>query len=952
MIGRDPELAQAHATLEAARETGELLIIVGEAGMGKSTLAGAIVASATGADRRVIEGRATPTEAPIPLAVFRDALRNDRRLRRDSPAQADELAAAFVSHLLPELDAPGRPELDRRDVLFEAATRYLAELSAPGGLVILLEDLHWADPTSLELVLHLARATAHLPVLQIATLRANGEAAGHSLDRLRLDRRRERLGEEIVLGPLDDAAARTLIERVAPDADEQTVDAIRRLAAGNPFFLEELARDASAGRAPARGDLPWNVRQMIIERLERMGPAERDLVHWAAVAGECFDLGLLQAAAGMDDDGFLTAIDRLRKAALIEDDQCCLERMCFRYALTREALLHELLGADRRRRAAGLLRAARALADEGSATVPLERLVGYALDAGDQASAVEYSLAAGRRSFALSGATEAAAHFRRALDLWVPGIGEAARAEALLELGRAIRWEQPEHALVTMGEARALFHTLGDRTSAAVTLATAAGVRRTLGQRDAALADLRTAAAELGADAPVIARLRVADALATALMICGEGEDSEAVAREALALIPDAPSRDEALLAVQLWITAGAVATPNGDADRRALQRGLDLARAIDDPRGVMRACVNLDTLLRWQLARPDEAAAARSEGMRAARQIGARSGEAWVHEAESEAYVERGEFAAAQAALERADTLVSGMPPEYESRLVIDVQRALLDLAAGDPAEAERTLVALWPHVRAVGHYEIGLVTGASIALARLVGGDEDGSVRMLEGELLPMTATSLSERVWTSGLTALGVAAVAARPDLADALPRPETRWSPDTGADLAQAFHELAAGAPPRIGAIEEGAAALERFGFDRQANRIRLLGALALAGVAPGDEAADLARAADDWFARVGAPAWSAAARSVLRRLGRRAPTRAGGGGGDLTARELEVLRLVADGATNRRIAERLVISEPTAARHVANIFLKLRVNSRAEAVRVALGRDLLGHPAST
>jgi DNA-binding CsgD family transcriptional regulator len=86
--------------------------------------------------------------------------------------------------------------------------------------------------------------------------------------------------------------------------------------------------------------------------------------------------------------------------------------------------------------------------------------------------------------------------------------------------------------------------------------------------------------------------------------------------------------------------------------------------------------------------------------------------------------------------------------------------------------------------------------------------------------------------------------------------------------------------------------------------------------------------------------------------VLRRLGRRAPTRAGGGGGDLTARELEVLRLVADGATNRRIAERLVISEPTAARHVANIFLKLRVNSRAEAVRVALGRDLLGHPAST
>jgi predicted ATPase len=338
IIGRDEEQERLGGALRSAREHGELVLLAGDAGIGKSTLASAIAAEARREGRTVLEGRATPSEAPIALSIFRDALRNDRRHRTGDAMPGDPLAAAFVAHLLPELNRD-HSDLGERDVLFEGATRLVAELAAPSGLAIVLEDLHWADGTSLDLILHLARTAAHLPLLQVATVRTDAGNAAPGVDRFRFERRRENLGEEIALDALDDAAARELVRLVAPDIPDDASATIRALAAGNPFVLEELGRDAAAGRAPSQGDLPWSVRHMLIDRLTLLEPAERDLIHWAAAAGYCFDLTLLQTAAGVDDDDFLTSLDRLRKAGIIEDDQCSLERMCFRYALTREAVL-------------------------------------------------------------------------------------------------------------------------------------------------------------------------------------------------------------------------------------------------------------------------------------------------------------------------------------------------------------------------------------------------------------------------------------------------------------------------------------------------------------------------------------------------------------------------------------------------------------------------------------
>jgi ATP/maltotriose-dependent transcriptional regulator MalT len=151
----------------------------------------------------------------------------------------------------------------------------------------------------------------------------------------------------------------------------------------------------------------------------------------------------------------------------------------------------------------------------------------------------------------------------------------------------------------------------------------------------------------------------------------------------------------------------------------------------------------------------------------------------------------------------------------------------------------------------------------------------------------------------------------------------------------------------GAPDAFAQVEEVARAHEERGRSMGASRWRLAGAeaLALGGRAP--EAADLAAAARERFVEVHAEEWCARAERLMRRLGRRVPAPSRGpGGAGLTARELEVLGLLADGLSNRAIAKRLVISEKTAGRHVANVYLKLGVHSRTQAVRTATAQGLL------
>lgn len=243
-----------------------MVSLVGEAGLGKTRLVRALLESARDGPRLVLEGRASPLEAALPLGVFQDAIRAERRTRPATPAPDDPLAAAFPELLLPELTGERGPDVDR-GVLFEGAARYLRVRCAPTGLVLVLEDLHWADPGSHALIGHLARTTRDAPILLALTYRPDEQPPSQSLDALRHELARERLGHEVALAPLDDQnVALMLSDILGVDPDPEAQSLIADASGATPSWSRnscvtrwsEHRRGSLAHRRPAgaAGDRP------------------------------------------------------------------------------------------------------------------------------------------------------------------------------------------------------------------------------------------------------------------------------------------------------------------------------------------------------------------------------------------------------------------------------------------------------------------------------------------------------------------------------------------------------------------------------------------------------------------------------------------------------------------------------------------------------------------------
>jgi DNA-binding CsgD family transcriptional regulator/tetratricopeptide (TPR) repeat protein len=664
------------------------------------------------------------------------------------------------------------------------------------------------------------------------------------------------------------------------------------------------------------------------------------------VLGARFDLTLLEKAADVDTDDLLGSLDRLQKAGVIQDDDCRMEYMAFRHTLMHEAVLQDLLAADRRRRHAQVLAAAEELVAAGR-EVPVDQLVHHAMGAGDRASGFRHSLAAARASMSLGGYGEALEHYGRAADL--NGGTEPERAQLALEHGRLLgRVGHAGTAVERLAVAREVFLATGNHVGAAVALSAAGEIRGQLGEAEAGLRDLRRAGQELPSDAPLLARLRVAAALAKVLMLRGD-PGAVPVARQALALIPPSPSREEVLEAVHLLASLGCAWWPTDpDAARSSLEESLTLARRIGDHTGVLRACNNLAHLMSRD-GHPDEVARLRGEALAIAREHGLRHDEAWQVVATADDHLRAGHLDEARQALTLGERLMPQLPASVELPALLLEVRAREALVAGRFDEADRRLEEAGPALLASGREGAALGCRLLRAVAQLGGGDREAACRRLS------EAVSALGDVDPEGpdvvLAALGGAAVCGDPGVAAALADLVPRWPSPALESLVTALRELAAGGQPSPGAIEQGAGDLERRGLAWSAALVRVLGGWALAGAAGSTEAVALARSARAWFQAIDAPGWSRVADEVLRRLGRRAPTRLGSGALGLTAREVEVLALLADGATNRQIAELLVITPPTAARHVANIFTKLGVNSRAQAARVAAEGGLLAEGAA-
>ena len=285
--------------------------------------------------------------------------------------------------MLPELGG-GEIEAGNLGATFEAAARYLAALAGRRGLLVVLEDLHWADATSLSLVPFLARALGRDPVALLLTYRPDDEAGSPSLAGLRAEVRRGALGTELPLGPLsaDDAGA-MLAEVLGVDPAPEVATELLRLAAGNPFALQELAAAAlrvGLDRAGLRAARRHRGRRAPLDP-GRVDPGPRrpalpspsaSCSAWAAAIGERFDLRLLAARRRpVDQDEALASLARLAEAGLVVEDPADPEgnAFAFRHALVHEALSREGLSAQRRRRHQRLLEAADALVEAGSLDV-------------------------------------------------------------------------------------------------------------------------------------------------------------------------------------------------------------------------------------------------------------------------------------------------------------------------------------------------------------------------------------------------------------------------------------------------------------------------------------------------------------------------------------------------------------------------------------------------------
>ncbi|MGN6360848.1 MAG: helix-turn-helix transcriptional regulator [Thermomicrobiales bacterium] len=455
LVGRDRELAALHAALaRALAGQGGLILIGGEAGIGKTALAEWLGAAAVAQGARVLVGRCYDLSETPPYGPWQ------------------ELFAHAPAAGLPDLPAAVRPPDQESDqpasggLIVARVQAYLAALATQQPLVLVLDDLHWADPASLDLLRVLARDLTASPLLVLATYRADELDRQHPLARLLPVLVREARAERLDLRPLDAVGLRAFVrDRYAlpPAAETRLVAYLATHAEGNPFFAGELLRalaeartlcpDGAAGWA--LGDLagagvPPLLRQVIDARVDRLGADTREALAVAAVLGQEASLPLWAAVAGCDEAALAAPVEQAAAAHLLHDAREG-PAVRFVHALVREALYAGIPLPRRRtwhqRAAAALL----ALPD------PDPDAVAYHLQQAGDTRAGDWLLRAGGRALRVYAWLTAADRFAAALP-WLEQVGAPAseRAWLLYALARLRVFAQPQRSAAALADAARL----------------------------------------------------------------------------------------------------------------------------------------------------------------------------------------------------------------------------------------------------------------------------------------------------------------------------------------------------------------------------------------------------------------------------------------------------------------------------------------------------------------
>jgi DNA-binding CsgD family transcriptional regulator/tetratricopeptide (TPR) repeat protein len=980
-VGRQDELAVLEAGVErAAGGTPAFAFVAGESGVGKSRLIAELEARARERGAQVFVGHCLPLGGTvIPYAALLDAL---RPVARELALCGDELRGALapesraaLTELMPEFGSPDgsmplaeeRPGRQAR--LFEALLALLERLGSEQPIVLVLEDLHWADPSTRDFLVFLVRSARSEPLSVVMTYRSDELHRRHPLRQVLSELERAPTVDRLGLAPFTRAE---VAQQLAGILDEEPASAlVDRLFArgeGNALYTEELL----AASAEDSGDiLPESLRDALMTRVERLPDAAQRVVRIAAVAERPVRHELLSAMCELPDDELL---DGAREAVaghvlLANADGT----YAFRHALVGEAVYNDLLPGERSALHASMAEALELdpylLGEVPTATVAAE-LAYHHHHAHDLPRALPASVEAGLAAERVFAYSEGLRHFERAVEIWsrVPDAAERAGMDLTETLRHAAMAAsnsgQSSRAIALVRRALAEVGDDGDPLRAAGLHLQLGRLLRQASETDESLAEFDRALELLppGAD---VERARLREQQATNLMLGGRYTEAEALASEAAAT---ARALGLAELESGALSTAGFAHAALGDvpAGLDQLRRARDLVVA-GPPTAHARAVINLSEVLDLSGRLSDALTEVRAFVELAAARPEPGSHDSFAALQEVNQLVRLGRLDEARLVLPEAlpgdaiDTAslfrlnlaatLAVLRGEPEADAIVQRSRRL-GIGTRDPQWIE-PLEALGAQLA----LRDGRVEDARAAVDRGLAAVADTEEGLREVRLCwvgLMVEAEATERARMLGDPADGARAGALMERLEAARAKP-AQWAEGPAyAALARAEHgrlrHALAEAPPDPAAFAGAAEGFDALGLPWPAAYARMRAAEGWVVAGDRDAAGAALTAACTAARAMGAVPLCQEAEALGRRARLRtsAVTEAAadeGAGGPaqqlgLTPRELEVLLLVAEGRTNREIGTELFMSEKTASVHVSRILAKLGVGGRVEAAAVA------------
>lgn len=934
-VGRARELEELERTLAATR-TGHsaCVLVAGEPGIGKTRLAHELVARGREAGFEVLLGRSIDlVGTELPYQPFVEALRP-----LGEPWQVERQAGDSQLHV------------------FEGTLALLGDRAVAAPVLLVLEDLHWADVSTLDLVVFLAHNLGDRPVLLLATYRAEEPLSAERMRRLEEGVRRSGTALVLELEPLGrDELTALLDARAGTPLPHALADGIVARAEGNPFFAEELlaaADDEGSG-------LPRGLRELLLDRVAQLDRATQDLLRVAAASGRDVDYEPLLSMTPLPERQLRASLrEAVESRVLVADPSN--RRFRFRHALLAEAIYETLLPVEREELHARL-------ADElaRSERVTPAELAPHWAAAGRTREALVASVEAALQAEAVFGLAEALAHLERALALW----DEVRNAAALVQLDVGELCSRAAELASQTGAApravelaqRAIDAVGADNPHRTGLLHVRLGeYLHESGRTDAGIAALTRAVEIVPAEPTSSERAYALASLAGGLLLAWEYAESLPVAEQALALARGVGAAEAEVRALTV-IGADLAYLGRAEEGLAHLRSALQLAEEIGDHWGLDSAYVNLTDAL-TMLGRPGESARVGRAGLEVMRRYGVHSAALVANTIE--ALLAIGEWDDADAL---SATALRRMTAEFPYMLFM--LRADLEVGRGDFAAARTHLEAALATLRedrGLGIYDIylaelaqwehrwtdaaqdvreglararsretaqlrvwfcakGLRAHADLAALARARRDAD-AVRDWLAEAQKLVTAARRAAASASAVTpnALGWLALAeAEYERAHGVAQPESwskaaaTWEQLERPPLAAYCHWRQAEALVAVGGsrteasapLREAHAVATRIGAKPLARELELLAQRARLDLVPPVSEAPQARP------------------DVRELLG-------------LTPREAEVLALVARGYTNREIADTLVISVKTASVHVSHILRKLDAPSRVEAAAIA------------